>query len=364
MSNIVNYSALSSLLRRFIHRLQMNRNARCESPASASPALASKAVTRFENTIPTLPIDRERKLIISFVVIVYKMPEQAKKTIFSLSPQYQRGISADDYEIIVVENKSDRLLGEAAALAQSANVRYFLRDEKLPTPVFAINFGASQARGTHIAVMIDGARMCSPGVVNYMLTAARLAPSVAIAVPGYHLGYELQQKSILKGYNESVEAALLDSIEWPSDGYRLFEIACLSGTCAGGVFKPIGESNCIAVPRTIFFSLGGFDTHFVGNGGGFVNLDFYKRVVEHPEIQLIVLLGEGSFHQVHGGATTGSNGAEREESMQALAQEYQALRNETYSPPAKRPIFLGAISDASLKFIRHGANVAAHLDEC
>lgn len=361
MNNIAKILLSTPLLRRFIK--QEKPSGQSSAPEAITPPLTAKPVTRFADEMPCLPVDKIKATKISFVVIVYKMPEQAKRTLISLSPAYQRGVSADDYEIIVVENKSDRLLGEAAALSCAPNVRYFLRDEKLPTPVFAINFGAAQASGTHIAVMIDGARMCSPGVVNYMLAATRLASSAVIAVPGYHLGKELQQFAVLKGYNESVEAELLHSIQWPANGYRLFEIACLSGTSAGGVFQPIGESNCIAVPRDLFFALGGFDDHFVGNGGGYVNLDFYKRVVEQPETQLVILLGEGSFHQVHGGATTGSKDIDRQTSMQVHAIEYQSLRGAAFSPPEKRPIFLGAIPDAGLKFVHHGTNVAIALNQ-
>ena len=42
---------------------------------------------------------------ISFLVIVYKMPDQAEKTLQSLSVPYQRGVTEDDYEVIVVENQ-------------------------------------------------------------------------------------------------------------------------------------------------------------------------------------------------------------------------------------------------------------------
>lgn len=295
--------------------------------------------------------------MISFIVIVYKMPVQARKTLLSLNADHQRDVTAADYEIIVVENRSSELLGEEAALACGTNVRYFLRDETLPTPVFAINFGAAQAHGTHIAVIIDGARMCSPGVVNTMMAAANLSADAVIAVPGYHLGPELQQFSTLKGYDEAMEAQLLASIDWPNDGYRLFEIACLSGTCSGGVFKPIGESNCIAVSRELYERLGGFDERFTETGGGQVNLDFYKRAIELDGTLLVILHGEGSFHQVHGGVTTNLKGQERQDAMRAHFAQYGSLRGAAYSPPGKRAVFLGAVPDAALKFIRHGANV-------
>ena len=131
--------------------------------------------------------------LISFVLIVYKMPDQAEKTLYSLSTRYQRGVTESDYEVIVVENSSNAPLGEERACQYGSNVRYFYREETLPTPVPAVNFGASQARGTHITIMVDGARMLSPGVLSYTLAATRLDRMAVVAVPGYHLGKKLQQ---------------------------------------------------------------------------------------------------------------------------------------------------------------------------
>ena len=43
--------------------------------------------------------------------------------------------------------------------------------------------------------------------------------------------------------------------------------------------------------------LGGYSEDFVTDGGGFVNLDFYERAVADPRRPLVMLLGEGTFHQ-------------------------------------------------------------------
>src|SRR5689334_5918442 len=53
--------------------------------------------------------------LLSLLVIVHRMPEQAGRTLRSLSPSYQRNAAASDYEVIVVENASDRLLGAEVA---------------------------------------------------------------------------------------------------------------------------------------------------------------------------------------------------------------------------------------------------------
>lgn len=294
---------------------------------------------------------------VSVVVMVYKMPEQAKKTLYSLSVAYQRDVSEDDYEVIVMENPSSRMLGKEDAERWGRNFRYFEYPETLPTPVNAMNFGANQARGRMITVMIDGARMVSPGIISYIMAAERLHHHAIVAVPGYHLGEKVQQEAMLEGYDEAYEQTLLDSIAWPRDGYRLFEICCLSGTSAGGYFKPLGESNVLALPRHIWEKLGGYDPGFTETGGGQCNLDLHKRAVELEETVLVTLIGEGSFHQFHGGITTGTRGEERLKAMQDHFNQYAALRGRPYTPPLKRSIFLGALPDCALRFARHSASV-------
>jgi hypothetical protein len=290
------------------------------------------------------------------VVVVHDMPEQARRTLHSLSPSFQRDVSAADYEVIVVENASGRLLGEEAALSCGGNVRYFLRDEPGASPVSAINFSAERARGTQLGVLVDGARLVSPGVVELALLVHRSGRRAVLSVPGYHLGSELQQRAAESGYDEAAEARLLASIGWPDDGYRLFEIACLSGSCAAGFFGPIAESNCLCVPTELFQALGGFDTRYASPGGGFCNLDFYARVVEAPDVTLFVAPGEGTFHQFHGGVTTGGVRAQaRAKLMEDLRAEYRAIRGKDFALVDREAMYVGRIPKAARPFVRHSA---------
>ncbi len=363
-------------MRKFIRRLTGSRGD-ASPPVAPDPDViprdapltpplpnAPVPVHRFdpEVALPAPRFDAGRPCI-SFVVIVYKMPDQAEKTLYSLSARYQRGVTEQDYEVIVVENSSTAELGEQRACQYGENVRYFYRQETLPTPVPAVNFGAGQARGSHISIMVDGARMLSPAVVSYTLAATRLHPMALVAVPGYHLGHILQQRSMLEGYSEEVEADLLTSINWPEDGYRLFEISCLSGTSGSGYFKPIGESNCFCLPASLWHELGGFDPAFTETGGGQVNLDFYKRAVERPDTLLVILIGEGSFHQFHGGITTGTRGEARVKSMDDHFNQYAELRGGPYRSPTKRPIYLGSLPDSAMKFMHHGTTQAMRVLE-
>ncbi len=305
--------------------------------------------------IPTSEVIDQRPLV-SFVVIVYDMPLQAEKTLQSLTPQYQDGVSEHDYEVIVVENESANNLNPDFLRTLPDNFSYHLRAEREPTPVHAINHGAGLSRGNCICVMIDGARMVTPGVVRNILRGHRLHNKAVVTVPGYHIGEQLQQEAVDHGYGVEEDQALIRSIGWPLEGYRLFDIACFSGSCAPGFFRPNSESNCISIPRDIWAALGGLDTRFNLRGGGLVNLDLYKRACEFPGVEHVVLLGEGTFHQFHGGVTTGGEArARRELFIEEIKAQYEQIRGEPYQSPETTPVFLGELPRQVLRFVQASA---------
>jgi hypothetical protein len=290
--------------------------------------------------------------LISFVLIAYNMPTQAENTIRSLLPDYQRGVPPEHYEVLIVENESPNTIDREFLATLPANFSYHLRKETRPTPIFAINYGLGLARGRNVCVMIDGARLLTPGVVGNMILGHRLTENAMVTVPGYHLGEELQQNAVSSGYDVEHERKLMQSISWPDNGYRLFEIACFSGSCKWGFFLSQSESNCISLPRERWAALGGYETRFEAHGGGLVNLDLYKRACELPGIQHVVLLGEGSFHQFHGGATTGGDdGQARQEVIEGIKSEYQRIRGQKYKAPETDPIYLGRLPREAQKFV-------------
>ncbi|MGI9600250.1 MAG: glycosyltransferase family 2 protein [Acidimicrobiales bacterium] len=301
---------------------------------------------------------------LSLVVVVYDMPDQAERTIQSLSIPYQQGVVASDYEILVVENESPHMLGADRAERAGPNVRYFAHHDPVPTPVGAANFGGQQARGDMIGLLIDGARMVTPGVVANILAARRIGPDVVVAVPGYHIGSQRQQDAAQEGYDEAAEAELLAGINWPNAGYRLFDIAVFSGTSRSGYFRPVHESNCLCLPRHLWTELGGLSPDFVSPGGGHVNLDFYRRAVDHPRAVPVILFGEGTFHQFHGGVTTGgTDGDERQAIIDGAFDEYERIRGEGFRQPTKRAVLFGAVSDEAAPFLKHAAELMIHRPE-
>ena len=293
---------------------------------------------------------------VSFIVILYNMPKQAEKTLYSLTAEYQQGVDESDYEVIVVENESANNLDRQFVANLPDNFSYHLRAEREPTPVHAINHGAGISRGRYLCVMIDGARMVTPGVVRNILRGHRLHDRAVVTVPGYHIGEQLQQEAVDAGYGVEEDQALISSIGWPANGYGLFDIACFSGSCAAGFFRPNSESNCISIPREIWAALGGLDTRFNLRGGGLVNLDLYKRACEYRGVEHVVLLGEGTFHQFHGGVTTGGEAREvRAALIEEMKVQYEDIRQEPYQSPQTEPVFLGELPRQVLKFVHSSA---------
>lgn len=299
-------------------------------------------------------------LRLSVVVIVHRMADQAERTLISLAPAYQQGVAARDYEVIVIENASDQPLGadRATAALGAGQLSYHWREEVQRSPVPAVTAGVALARGSHLAIVIDGARMLSPGVIRHTLAALRADPEAAVSVPGYHLGAELQQIAVNKGHDAAADAALLDGIGWPADGYRLFEVAVPSGSSRRGFLRPQSESNFLALSLAKWRAIGGMDARYDDHGGGKANLDLYKRLLDHPGTALYLLFGEGSFHQFHGGITTNTPEADREAIMAAINAQDRTIRGENVRPPANPPILFGTVHPAVYPFLRRALDLA------
>ncbi|CBL43700.1 conserved hypothetical protein [gamma proteobacterium HdN1] len=292
--------------------------------------------------------------LLSIIVIVYDMPRQAMNTLMSLSAGYQLGVDATQYEVIVVENSSANLIPPTEIRSLPSNFQYYCRDNLGVSPASAINFAALNARGKYLGLMIDGARMVSPGVIRNVLMAFRANENALVVVPGYHLGHQEQQYHLTHAYTEASEIALLESIAWPKHPYRLFEIAVWSGANSHGFFHPFMESNCLFMPFGVFDALGRADERFQCPGGGMLNLDIYRRAALHLDTELFMLAGEGSFHQLHGGVTT-SEVVDRKAILRRQLDEYATIRDTPFRSPTIEPILLGKFSAPALQFLKRSA---------
>lgn len=274
---------------------------------------------------------------ISIVVIAFDMARELPRTIRSLAPPYQRGLDGVAVELIVVDNGSRAPFDRAACAALHPAIRFLDVEEPTQSPARAANIGLAAARGALIGLWIDGARIATPGLVRAAWDAHRAHPGAPLLTLGFHLGPDQQQRAMREGYDQAEEDRLLDSIGWPAHGERLFEIGVLAGSSKHGWRGPIAESNGLFAPAVLWRKLGGLDERFACAGGGLVNHDLLERMLAASAGDPVTLLGEASFHQIHGGASTNSP-TPRWAEFQA---EYAAIHGHEWRQPEYRSRFWG-----------------------
>jgi hypothetical protein len=251
--------------------------------------------------------------MLSVLIATYNMQRELPRTLLSALPSLQRQVSGFEYEIIVVDNGSPvplELGGFAERLAR-AQVRLIRIDPAVarPSPVFCINEAALRhARGDKLLICIDGARMFSSHLVRRTIDLLNRYDNAVTFVGSRHLGPKVQSLSVQEGYCQAQEDILLDSVDWNHDVDLLFDYSVWAGAHGKhGAFLQ-NESNAIGISKKNWIRFGGYNEGFTRPGGGLCNLELFNRLRADPALMCVSLLGEATFHQVHGGAATSNIG--------------------------------------------------------
>jgi glycosyltransferase involved in cell wall biosynthesis len=265
---------------------------------------------------------------LSVILIAYNMAREIPRTLQGLSRNYQRGAQDLDYEVILVDNGSPVPLDPDSWANVDVPVRLVYLKDASHSPAAAINVALGQALGEIVCLMIDGAHILTPGVFHMALASYAAFENPVVATRYFWLGPDTQNDSIALGYSKDVEDQLLRDINWPEDGYRLYEIGIplRAGTENINWLNRMFESNCLFMNRSLFQEQGGADERFVSPGGGLINSDIFKRAADVSGVTPVQLIGEGSFHQLHGGTTTNVTVQERNARVQLFRQEYAQIR--------------------------------------
>jgi tetratricopeptide (TPR) repeat protein len=294
---------------------------------------------------------------LTIIVVFHNMQREAPRTLFTLSSGYQRGVDAENYKVLAIDNGSSKPIDSEMVSGYGHNFEYIYFETKSMSPAAALNFGIKKATTPYLMFMIDGARLLSPGLIRGTLDAFNAFEDPFIHTLSLHLGHKLQNVSVNEGYNQQAEDLLLDSVDWKTNGYKLFSISNIENFNFS-FFGKMPESNCFAVSAKNLNRLGGFDERFQTSGGGLVNLEIFSRYVGDPGIKPVALLGEASFHQFHGGVST--NVKRKEHPLPAFLTEYELLFGKSYQPAEYIPFYWGHF-DNQIKDLIPGSTYRQYL---
>jgi len=288
--------------------------------------------------------------MISVIVNLYNNRREAKNTLHSLTAGYQK---SKDYEVIVIDNGSTEPITEDEVKSYGPQFSYRFIEDALVSPASVINTACRDARGSHLMVMIDGAHILSPGVLKTASLAFKTFDNAFVATTPFHIGQYLQNDAHLNGYTREVEDELMATVDWKANGYKLFSIANECADMSKGWFGCLFESGCFGIRRDSYMAMGGMDERFVSPGGGMVNLEFFSRAVMNPQLEYVVMVGEGTFHQYHGGVATSA--AWTEHPWERFHEEYKAILGVPYFRVPRLPFYMGSLRVQNLHAAKKSA---------
>ena len=99
---------------------------------------------------------------LSVVVVVHDMARELPRTLASMGPDRQRGLDADAYEIIVVDNGSDPPVDARLTESFDGNLRLERLDPAPASPARAANHGIGLAAATSWGSSSTAPGSCHP----------------------------------------------------------------------------------------------------------------------------------------------------------------------------------------------------------
>jgi hypothetical protein len=296
---------------------------------------------------------------LSVVVNFYNNRREARNTLHSLTRDYQLEAQDVPYEVIALDNGSTQPLSDAEVRSFGPEFQYRFVPTQSVSPVKAINDACREAAGEQLLVMIDGAHIVTPRVFQLVREAFRRFPSPFVATVPFFLGPTKQNLSVPAGYNQQVEDQLLQASGWKENGYQLYSVSTSFADESGGWYGQLFESCCFAIRKADYLAMGGFDERFQSRGGGLTNLDIFQRALTRQDLNYVVLLGEGTFHQVHGGVATSA--PMEQHPWNEFHQEFIRIRGHPFMRVPRKPVLIGDVPKEAVHVAEFSQRVGGEL---
>ena len=101
------------------------------------------------------------------------------------------------------------------------------------------------------------------------------------------------------------------------------------------------ESNCLFVRKSSFHRVGGCNEQFDIPGGGCLMPDLYKELCELDDAVIVQVMGEASFHQVHGGVSTSVTRDQQKVQWETYTNQYEQIRGRPFHVSQKKQQYIG-----------------------
>jgi hypothetical protein len=150
---------------------------------------------------------------LTVVAVFFNMQREAARTLYTLSPEYQREVAASEYEVVAIDNGSTDPLSESEVTRFGPNFRLVRNPGCHPSPAAAINRVAAEVSTPWLMCLVDGARMLSPGILAGAWEAFRMRPEPFVYTIGMHLG-RASQNDLVESAWHAVGPPRQSLVEW------------------------------------------------------------------------------------------------------------------------------------------------------
>ena len=278
---------------------------------------------------------------ITIVVVFRNNRREAQRTLYTLSSVYQKEVTEEDYNVIVVDDNSKYGLDEKTVKHFGPNFSYHDYKSEDYVPLEALIWGVLKVETPYVMCMSDGAYMITPKVVKETQRALRLFEDGFVYTCPFLLSPLVSKDSKVNAQYQAIEDELLRTTNWKRNGYELFAISNIENV-NNAFLSPVPESYCFTLSKEKLISNKAIQKAFITEGKGMKNLALFKNFVESPELKPVGLVGEGSFYQTNHTTFIKSPPVNP---IGIFEEEYKAVNGNVVERSGYRPYFWGQVSD-------------------
>ena len=216
--------------------------------------------------------------MISIIVHMEDYSQASINALYSLTHGYQKNVVPADWEVIAIGSKRSASEDARSLKPSDTNITHLISEGTIDS---FLKLALQHAKGEQIGLLFDSRRIFTPRIIEYVKMAFKIKPSPLIAIPGYTI-------------NDN--AAAVDTIDWKSNGYRLFGVSHLDGNNNDGFLTPLEECGALFFNKSLLAMLlergclNDLNTQHVAN-------TLYLRLGMLEDTALVVTPGEGAFLQ-------------------------------------------------------------------